>query len=292
LPLARRQWENSVMGYYGYWYEPATPKKVKGGIKAQSKRGAFAQKWWGRRWIQTLESFRIDTRLSRGRSYARRGQVVSLEIEKGRVLGRVQGTQDEPYRVFVRLKAFSKKQWNQVIESLVEQPIFTAQLLGNEMPEDIETIFEEADLSLFPKKSKDLKTECSCPDWSNPCKHIAAVFYLMAEAFDNDPFLLFKLRGMDRDEFLELLQKGGTDETPAETKIVPEPLPLGMPLFWGEPQKYEPLPGVFPVDLHAALPKRLGYLPFWRSERDFIREMEVIYQNASCYAEVPPRKPA
>lgn len=69
-------------GFYD-WYEPTRPKEVKGGIKAQSKRGSFASKWWGKRWIQTLESFDIGARLSRGRSYARKGQVVSLEIGKG-----------------------------------------------------------------------------------------------------------------------------------------------------------------------------------------------------------------
>lgn len=274
-------------GYYDYWYEPATPKEVRGGIKAQSKRGAFARKWWGKRWIQTLESFRIGARLSRGRSYARRGQVASLEIGKGKVSARVQGTRSGAYRVSVKLKTFSKRQWRQVTERLVEQPIFTAQLLGNEMPEDIETIFEEVGLSLFPKKSRDLQTECSCPDWSNPCKHIAAVFYLMAEAFDNDPFLLFRLRGMDRDEFMKQLQDNAGSNMPDNTKILPdpEPLPVDPTAFWGDIKKYEPLPGPSSVPLHAAIPKRLGRLPFWRSERDFISEMETIYQNSSERAE-------
>jgi len=60
--------------YYGFTYEPAIPKKVNGGIKAQSKRGEFAKKWWGKRWTQILESFNIGARLSRGRSYARKGR--------------------------------------------------------------------------------------------------------------------------------------------------------------------------------------------------------------------------
>lgn len=138
----------------------------------------------------------------------------------------------------------SDKQWTQIIDRLVTQPIFAAQLLGNEMPEEIESVFEEAGLSLFPEKSRDLQTDCTCPDWSNPCKHIAAVFYLMTEAFDADPFLLFKLRGMEREAFLELLQKAGTgqDQSAEEPgpELEPEPLPFDMEAFWGKTPKVSP----------------------------------------------------
>jgi uncharacterized Zn finger protein len=272
---------------YGYFenFEPTRPRQVKGGIKAQSKRGSFAGKWWGKRWIQMLESFDIGERLSRGRSYARKGQVTSLEIGKGNVSARVQGSRSGAYRIFIKLKSFSEKQWTQVIDLLAEQPIFVAQLLGNEMPEEIESIFEKAGLALFPQKSKDLQTDCSCPDWSNPCKHIAAVFYLMAEVFDGDPFLLFKLRGMEREEFLERLAKSeagldGTAEEP-EFEREPEPLPLERRAFWGEDAKNELLAEPYPVRLHAALPRRLGPLPFWRSDKKFVQEMETIYRKTS-----------
>ena len=86
---------------------------------------------------------------------------------------------------------------------LSQQVIFTAKLLAGEMPQDIEQAFTDAGLSLFPAQSKDLDTECSCPDWSNPCKHIAAVYYLLGEEFDRNPFLIFKLRGMEREESFE-----------------------------------------------------------------------------------------
>ncbi len=275
-------------GFYD-WYEPTTPKEVKGGIKAQSKRGSFASKWWGKRWIQTLESFDIGARLSRGRSYARKGQVASLDIGAGDVSAKVQGSRSGAYRISIKLKAFTARQWQQVVEQLVEQPIFAAQLLGNEMPEGIESVFEEAGLTLFPQKSRDLETDCSCPDWSNPCKHIAAVFYLMAEAFDGDPFLLFKLRGMERDEFLQRLQKSGAgqggDSEEQAPEPEPEPLPLDAGAFWGGDTVNEPPAKPYPARLHAALPRRLGPLPFWRSDQEFIREMEKIYRSASGYIE-------
>jgi uncharacterized Zn finger protein len=276
--------------YYD-WYEPSRPKEVKGGIKAQSKRGSFSQKWWGKLWILTLESFDIGARLSRGRSYARMGQVANLDIEKGCVYAEVQGSRKEAYRICIKLKTFTEEQWRKVIAGILEKPIFAAQLLGNEMPQEIESVFKKAGLSLFPQKKEDLETGCSCPDWSNPCKHIAAVFYLMAEAFDKDPFLLFKLRGMERDEFSNLLQSAGAaagkEESQTRTpslKIEHEPLPTDHGLFWGQSSATAiGAVSAAPIGLHAALPKRLGSLAFWRSGKNFIDEMEKIYKNASGY---------
>ena len=282
--------------YYD-WYEPTSPKAVKGGIKAQSKRGSFSDKWWGKLWIRTLENFSSSSRLSRGRSYARLGQVASLDIDKGSVSAKVQGSRAEAYHISIKLKIFNEEQWRKIIAGILEKPIFAAQLLSSEMPQEIESVFKKAGLSLFPQKQKDLETECSCPDWSNPCKHIAAVFYLMAEAFDKDPFLLFKLRGMEREEFLNELQvigaAAGLSEadkkqiTVEEVKIVPEPLPLDSDGFWGKNISPDvSFSGVTPVSsLHAALPKRLGSLALWRSDKNFIDEMDKIYENASTYAE-------
>lgn len=275
--------------YYDYyrWYEPTRAKEVKGGIKAVSKRGAFADKWWGKRWTQVLESFQIGARLSRGRSYARKGQVADIDINPGEVSAKVQGSRATPYLVSIKLKTYSKKQWGQVINLFIEQPIFAARLLGGQMPEEIESVFEEAKLPLFPQKQKDLKTDCSCPDWSNPCKHIAAAFYLMAESFDQDPFLLFKLRGMEREDLLAALQEGGASQETAEEEpeLEPEALPLAPDEFWGRSGNLEPMVMSPVPNLHAALPKRLGPLPWWRSDQDFIKEMESIYHKVSSQTE-------
>jgi len=273
---------------YDWYYTPTTPKAVKGGIKAQSKRGAFATKWWGKRWIQTLEGFRIGARLSRGRAYARKGQVASLDIKPGEIRARVQGSRRGSYRVSIKLTTLNAEQWRKVTERVVDEPIFAALLLGGEMPEDIERIFSDAGMSLFPARQNDLDTDCSCPDWSNPCKHIAAVYYLLAEAFDQDPFLLFRLRGMDRDVFLECLRAAGAGEQIAEEAFPrpeSEPLPLDHDVFWGkEALLPEGAVTASPPALHAAIPRRLGKLPFWRSERDFIEEMEEAYCHASALA--------
>jgi len=276
------------MGWWRY-YTPKPAREVKGGIKAQSRRGAFATSWWGQRWLKVLESFDIGERLSRGRTYARKGQVMDIEIEKGAVRATVQGSRSHPYKVEVRFRPLSRAQWHQVAKDLGDRFISLARLLAGEMPEDIENVFDSAKLSLFPHRLRDLETACSCPDWSNPCKHTAAVFYLLAEEFDRDPFLLFKLRGLAREELFELL-----GYSPAAAPALPEPDRMGVtepvpaePLlepaaFWGG----EELPGdlfgeVRLPEVAAALPKRLGSFPFWRGKALFLEALEPFYLKAA-----------
>lgn len=270
--------------YYDNWYTPSTPKKVKGGIKAQNQRGSFARNWWGKRWIEVLENFRIGARLTRGKSYARKGQVTSLDIEKGVVKAKVQGSRSGKYTVEVRLTPFKKKEWDQIINAITENPAFAASLLSGDMPLEMEEHLSSMKLSLFPQKRRDLKTSCSCPDSSNPCKHIAAVFYLMAEAFDENPFLLFSLRGMEREDFLARLQGELPQNFATENSSTTEPLPEDPEIFW-KGAKIDATPEVFSVSprIHGSLPKRLGNLPFWRGEEPFQKTMEEIYKNASFF---------
>jgi uncharacterized Zn finger protein/biotin operon repressor len=274
-----------VMGWDDFrYYPPTAPRAVAGGIKARNRRGAFAAKWWGKRWLDTLESFQIGARLSRGRAYARGGQVTSLAIEKGAISAKVQGSRPRPYVVTIKLKTFTAPEWQQILARLVEQPFLVASMLGNEMPQEMEAIFVAAKTPLFPKRQNDLVTECSCPDWSNPCKHVAAVYYLLAEAFDNDPFLLFKLRGMEREELLAHLSEDGAQEAaaiPVTPESDPVPLPIDIALFWHRtPSPVDPFRPT-PPTIHAALPRRLGALPFWRGEQSVVEEMTVAYRLVS-----------
>jgi uncharacterized Zn finger protein len=279
------------MGWWRY-YPPKPAREVKGGIKAQSRRGAFATSWWGQRWIRVLESFDIGERLNRGRTYARKGQVMDIEIEPGAVRAAVQGSRSRPYEVEVRFRPLSRAQWLHVAAALADRFITLAKLLAGEMPEDIEEVFLNAKVSLFPHKLKDLETDCSCPDWSNPCKHTAAVFFLLAEEFDRDPFLLFKLRGLARAELFELL-----GYSPPAASVLPEPERAGV----SEPLPDEPLlePAAFwdgedlPGDLFgevrlpevtAALPRRLGSFPFWRGKAPFLEALEPFYLKAAPLA--------
>ncbi|MBL8195744.1 MAG: SWIM zinc finger family protein [Blastocatellia bacterium] len=187
------------------WRNSYSGPRPANGIKAKNQRGAIGETWWSKRFLEVLHSFHMGARLDRGRSYARKGQVLNIDIESGIVAAKVQGSSSRPYKVEIKLKVLSKKEWEQVEKALVERAIFLASLLAGEMPRDIEEAFTEVKLSLFPSRVSDLKTACSCPDSSNPCKHIAAVYYILAEQFDEDPFLLFTWRGRTKEELIENL---------------------------------------------------------------------------------------
>jgi uncharacterized Zn finger protein len=200
------------MGYWddddwGSWrYRPTKRREAKGGIKAKSRRGKIGESWWSGRFINILESFDIGTRLSRGRSYARTGQVMGIEIVSGLVTAKVQGSRPKPYKVRIELEPLKDQDWSRVEKSMAEQAIFMAKLLAGEMPHEIEEAFTACKLSLFPASRKDMETECSCPDFSNPCKHIAAVYYILAEKFDEDPFLIFAWRGRTKEQLIGQLR--------------------------------------------------------------------------------------
>src|SRR3954447_23009956 len=161
------------------YYEPRKPRKTDEGIKARSQRGNFVEHWWADRWIKSLERITDAGRLRRGRSYARGGQVLSIEESKGQIQARVQGSQSKPYKITIHLQPLSDGQWQAVLAALSERAIFTAQLLAGEMPQEIEEAFTAAGVSLLPSSRTELESTCSCPDWANPCKHVAAVHYIL-----------------------------------------------------------------------------------------------------------------
>lgn len=162
-------------------------------------RGEFATNWWARRWIAALEAFGWDERLRRGRAYARSGHVVSVDIQPGRVQARVKGSRPRPYAVSIELPVLTEAAWEQVLAALAGQARYAASLLAGEMPQTIEEVFEQAGTRLMPSPEEPLETQCSCPDWARPCKHIAAVHYTLGSEFDRDPFLIFRLRGRTRE---------------------------------------------------------------------------------------------
>jgi hypothetical protein len=207
------------------WFpsEPTRPLAVSGGLKARSTRGAIGQTWWSGRFIAVLEAIIVGGRLERGRNYARRGQVLSMDVTAGMVSALVQGSRVQPYRVRIGLDAFGAPQWDAAERALAASAWYSAKLLAGEMPEDIDEVFAELGLALFPASAAELSMYCSCPDWEVPCKHIAAVFYLLAEAFDDDPFSILAWRGRSREEFLGGLHaaRGGAAVDPGEPGGVP-----------------------------------------------------------------------
>ena len=283
------------MGYWDWgWYPKPKRRRPANGIRAKTGRGQFGKSWWAGRWIAALEQLVDPGRLSRGRSYARSGQVLNLDIKSGRVDSKVQGSMPSPYKVWIKVEPLSDREWAKVTEAMAAQALFAAKLLAGEMPQNIEEAFTQAKVSLFPAKRGDLETDCSCPDYANPCKHIAAVYYLLGEQFDEDPFLIFKLRGRTKEQIMAALRGaravGVAEPTPArkqaERKAQPAeqvmPLAACLDSFWRSDDELNAdqrlhftiaAPGV-----DAAPVKRLGEPAFWQGKPEFLPQMEIAYR--------------
>ena len=183
------------------------------------------RQWWVQRWLELLDSYRFKKRLERARSYAREGHVLSIEFENAQVLATVQGSEVEPYQVSLTLDPFSDEDWHYVIATLAEKAIYSAQLLAGQMPDTIETVFIKNGLNLFPFNLADIRSRCSCPDKANPCKHIGAIYYQLADRFSEDPFVIFQLRGRTKSQILAELRQFRSQSTLSsiqETKNIEE----------------------------------------------------------------------
>ncbi len=279
------------------FYEASRPLPAEDGIQARSRRGDIGETWWSRRFIELLESFDVGSRLKRGRTYARAGQVVELDVEHGVVLAKVQGSRYSPYRVRIRFKVLSESQWRRAEKAMASQALPLAKLLAGEMPHDIEDLFASCKLALFPRSAGELAATCTCPDWENPCKHIAAAYYILAERFDEDPFLLFTWRGRDQDELVERLRarrtsagRGtGASVPPERADRVPEP---GVPLltvldsFWScgpelQALHVNPLAGESP----DGLLRQIGPAPVEVGERNLTEVLADAYATLARAAE-------
>jgi uncharacterized Zn finger protein len=266
---------------YG-WVEPAKKKPPpEHGIRMK-KAGTT---WWGQRWIGALVNvLRGDSaRLARGRTYARSGRTHDLVVAGGRVTAKVTGSRASPYAITIELTELSAAAWEEAIRGLAKKAQFSAELLDGRMPQAIDEVFVEAGVSLFPRQRADLKTSCSCPDWGDPCKHVAATHYVLGEALDRDPFLLFELRGKTKSQVLDALRaaRGGAGDTPARrgarSKAAPSDPTVEAPtvklgkLKAGDYDKpREPLPALhFSFDepvTHGAVLRQLGALTAWESD--------------------------
>ena len=265
----------------------------------------FSRTWWGVRFIEALERITDTGRLGRGRTYARNGKITKFSLSKGKIKAKVRGSINPYFGVYkeplydttVGITPISKTNWAKVIQSISSKASYVSKLLMNEMPDGIEDAFSDLSLSLLPRTRKDLKTDCSCPDWSNPCKHIAGVYYLAAGEFDRDPFLIFELRGLSREELQQELAKSPLGEVLLSQLRADEDIDLApsasyytrpeeneaqetdFRAFWvGEKRLPQNVEGFSPSAISAALVKKQGdYPPFWDKDVSFVEVMENFY---------------
>ncbi|HYH83400.1 MAG TPA: SWIM zinc finger family protein [Longimicrobium sp.] len=246
------------------WGEHGPRRAAKNGIPARSQRGDIGESWWSKRFIEALQAVTDAGRLSRGRSYARTGQVMDLVVEPGRVTSRVQGSAPTPYAVSIALAPFTDAEWARAEDALAGEALFAAALLAGEMPRDVEQAFAAAGLTLFPTKPRELRTDCSCPDAANPCKHVAATYYILAEVFDTDPFLVLAWRGRPRERLLERLRElraPAPDEPPPAPADAAEELAPAADFWRAGPELAELRFTPRAADTPDAVLRELGPLP-------------------------------
>lgn len=165
----------------------------------------FGRTWWGAQWLRALDRIDFSNRLPRGRNYASRGAVVSIKIKDNAINAKVQGTRRTPYNVKIVVPPYFDKEKGLFIESIKESPLVLSRLLNRELPAELLQIGEENNIKIFPQSWQDIKLNCNCPDWAVPCKHLAAVIYMVANEIDQNPSLVFTLHNFDIIEELKNL---------------------------------------------------------------------------------------
>jgi uncharacterized Zn finger protein len=259
---------------------------------------------WSERWQELLHKLGYEPHLRRGRSYARRGQVKALEVQMGRVTARVEDRDLGLCEIEILVNKLSDAQWAQVLDELSRQAIYVAQLLAGDMPTNIDELFQQAGVSLLPGGAYDIEIRCmQCPYNEQPCKHTAAVLYLLGQMLDDDPWLLFRLRGRDRQQVLqELRQRRSSGDENASVAMPPTQRSVehptigslsasagaGLPLtaqldnFWGRSKKLSSLHHhIAPPAIKLVLLRRLGPPPFSVGSLDAYDHLVGIYQRVT-----------
>jgi uncharacterized Zn finger protein len=269
-------------------------------------KAEFGRSWWSRQFLEAIEKFTDSGRLSRGRSYARGNKVTSFEIKDGKVTATVRGSVNPYFGVYkeplyittIDFAPISEAQWTAAIAAIASKAGFLSKLMLQEIPENIEEPFAALGINLLPKHRQDLNTNCSCPDYSNPCKHIAGVYYLLGAALDLDPYLLFELRGMSREQFQTALEATSLGKSLVqelqEKAITPQPIayyypqPAQIPVavadlrtFWmGTKRLPKHIEMPTPSSVSGILLKKQGDLPpFWEGQASVLAAMDEIYDR-------------
>ena len=242
------------------------------------------RRWWGDRFWAVMEAIGVARRLERGKRYARAERVLTVSIEPGLVTADVQGSRYEPYRVELNLRVFTDEEWERAVEALASQALFAAKLLSGEMPENIEDLFAEIHLPLFPASTRELEMACSCPDEVVPCKHTAALYYVLAERLDEDPFLLFRWRGKSRELLLREIRRRRAAEASGRptARAAEASLEESMDHFWKLGEGFDAITIVVePPAVSASLLKRLGLPDFWKPHPEIRGSLERLYDKVT-----------
>lgn len=270
----------------------------------------YGRTWWGERFLAALEKFTGEARLARGRSYANNGRIIEHGIERGTVKAKVRGSINPYFGVYkepiydtrIAITQIEPGDWSRIIARIGKRADLIVKLLQQEMPDQIEEAFAEEGLHLLPHSKSDFKTSCSCPDYENPCKHIAGVYYLLARDLDRDPFVLFSMRGLPKTSLQAELVKSPLGQALASSLTAVAPTienstsfhtrPTKQPAgkesgatashrtFWTGARRLPPVEPVSQARVPALVVKKQGdYPPFWQRDNSFIEAMEELYER-------------
>lgn len=184
--------------------------------------------WWGENFVSALEAYIDPGRLQRGKAYRTDNRVLDFKINGGEIKATLRGninayfgvTKEPRYKVVLKFDQISQTQWQVIIKNISGNALWLSKLMLNEIPGDIESAFGPD--SLLPASYKDVKTSCSCPDYSDPCKHIAGIYYRIAAILDSNPMLLFQLRGLAAEKLHQELRKTELGQAFSEHLTLPD----------------------------------------------------------------------
>ena len=252
-----------------------------------------------------------EGRLTRGRSYNQPYRRTKFSMTAGKITATIMGNvnpyfgvhKTPYYTVKIELERIPATRWKQVVKQLGTSADWVTHLVLGEVPPTIEEAFAGSKLGLLPKSGREIKASCSCPDWANPCKHVAGVYYYVASLLDRDPLLLFELRGLERSKLMDALKATefgkalreddegvpSLEATARETQsaavetLPSEASPSDLRAFWrGTPLPRSALEAGSDPPVAGLLLRREGDYPeFWPRHNSFLDAMASIYERVA-----------
>lgn len=266
------------MPYYSYYSRKRPPAAATG---ATAKN--YGTTWWGKQWLNALSAIDHSSRLPRGKTYANKGLVQQLTFEENNIVAQVRGSSPRPYRVKISVPKFSGEEQKRLLELVTDNPLFLSKLLNRELPPELNKACENAHIHIFPNRWADLQGSCSCPDWAVPCKHMAAVLYVVANEIDKNPFTVFDLHHFD---LVAALQKSGYSQGAEEDikilkiKDILQPIQTENNHFeWNESLDQSLDFSKIPANCSENLIRLLSESPVFFPQGDFKKTLSAAYKN-------------
>lgn len=247
-------------------------------------RKTYGNTWWGKQWLNSLNEIDFSSRLPRGRNYANKGLAQEIEFDENIINAKVQGSAYKPYQVKFTIPKFTANEKSVILSLITDNPFFLSKLLNRELPPNLNRLCQVKGIHIFPEKWDDLQGNCSCPDHAVPCKHMAAILYLIANEIDKNPFVVFQLH--DFDLFKELEKAGYAADEKTDVHIylsedLQRPFSLEKNKKEWDDEIFNELDFSILPDCRESLLTILGEQPVFYNQGDFKSVLEKVYTKIS-----------